>query len=109
MTLVQWMVDRWRGNERMEELAEQIAARCAPNVHRALSDQVFRMSFHESRGYVRTYASAVVQRATKDAGARFGIAEGALPELYALVLETTIRTVHHQLSSPVRLRIRKAA
>ena len=103
-------VDPWRQNARIAALADELAAACAADVRGSLSDRVFRMSPHESRGYVRARAMPAVVRVMDEAGRRHHVSPRWLPLLQAQVLDATTRMVHRQLAAMApRLRLKRAA
>ncbi len=101
---------RWRmQSDKIEELAEQLAAACAAEVRSRLSERVFQMSHHESRGYVRARAAAVVSRVTAVVSHRERIPARSVPQLNALALDATTRIVHRQVATRQSgLRVRRA-
>ncbi|MGE0760480.1 MAG: hypothetical protein AB7O38_25930 [Pirellulaceae bacterium] len=111
MSLFQWM-GRWWGNpRRIEELAEQIAARHVEDVHRRLSRQALRMSAHELKGYVRSHAVPVVRHAIRDAAAEYGItASRGLGQFQTRVVDAITRRVQQDVTQTLLSRgLRSAA
>lgn len=100
MSLLQLATRRWRKAARWEELVEELAQVCVGEVQGRLSEQVYHMSRHESRGYVRARAGAVITRVVDSAVRDGRIPATSVPLLRGRVLEATTHLVQHGLAMP---------
>lgn len=89
----------WRGRQqRVEELAQQLAAAHWQRVWERLSDSLWQMSRHERRGYIQARGALVIQAAVEQAGRQRSADNLPTTKLYSQVMELVIRQVAEHIS-----------
>ena len=105
------MLNSWRAKITSEELAQQIAQSHWAQVWDRLSDQVWQMSRHERRGYIRARGALLIQKAVEQSVQRRPIRFGSLTKVYALTMDHVVKHVaeHMARSTPHSRVLRRAA
>ena len=110
MLLFQRITAAWWKKVRSEDVAEQIAGLHWVKVWERLSDQVWQMSRHERRGYIRARGALLVQQAVERVIQQRGLRQGSLTKLYALTMDqVVIHIVEHMANSLPQSKSRRRA
>lgn len=110
MSLFQKITATWWKKVRAEDLAEQIAGLHWRKVWERLSDQVWKMSRHERRGYIRARGALLVQQAVERVIQQRGLRHSSLTKLYALTMDqVVIHIVGHMAESLPQSKARRHA
>ena len=111
MSLFQMVTAPWRSKVRMEDLAQQIARSHWVKVWERLGDQVWQMSRHERRGYIRARGALLIQQAAEQVTRQRHMNSGSLAKLYALTMDQVVNHVVEHMANclPHAKRIRRAA
>ena len=99
MSLFQMISGSWRGKVRSEDLARQIARSHWVKVWERLGDQVWQMSRHERRGYVRARGALLVQQAVEQMIRQRQLRNDSLAKLYSLTMEQVVAHVVDHMAS----------
>lgn len=101
----------WRGSTKMEQIAVQLAGAQWNRVWERLTDQVWGMSRHERRGYIRARGALVVQEAVEQAVRQQQMQADASAGLYARTMDHVVSRVVDHMSArlPQAQRARRAA
>ncbi len=111
MSLFQRITASWRGKVRSEDLAQQIALSHWVKVWERLSDQVWHMSLHERRGYIRARGALLVQQAVEQVIRQRQLRHDSLAKLYSLTMDEVVAHVVEHMAArlPHARSIRRAA
>jgi hypothetical protein len=98
MSLFRWLAPSWRSRTRLEDLAKQIARSHWVKVWERLSDDVWQMSRHERRGYIRARGALLIQQAVQQVIRQRQLGSGALAKLYALTMDQVVSHVTEHMA-----------
>jgi len=101
----------WGKKIRHEELAQQIAQSHWVKVWERLSDQVWQMSRHERKGYIRARGALVIQQAAEQAIRQRRLRQDSLAKLYALTMDQVVGHIIEHMANclPQAKSLRRAA
>ena len=111
MAWYQVVAGSWRGNAKMEEIAIQLAGAQWNRVWDRLTEQVWSMSRHERRGYIRARGALLVQEAVEQAVRQRQMQPDSVAGLYVRAMEHVVsRVVEHMSTRQFQMqRVRRAA
>lgn len=111
MSLFQLLAWSWRGKNQSQDLAQQIARTQWVKVWERLSDQVWQMSRHERRGYIRARGALLVQEAVEHAIRQRPARHESLAKLYSLTMDQVVQHVVEHMGAclPQTKSLRRAA
>jgi hypothetical protein len=111
MSLFHRITGAWRGKIRAEDLARQIARNYWVQVWERLSDQVWQMSRHERRGYIRARGALTIQQAVEQTIRLRQLRHVSMTKLYALTMDQVVLHVadHMAACMPQVKRVHRAA
>ena len=99
MSIYQLVAQSWRGKVRTEEIASQLASSQWSRVWERLNDQVWSMSRHERRGYIRARGALVVQEAVEHAVRQRHLQPEVATSLYVLTMDRVVSQVVEHMSA----------
>jgi hypothetical protein len=111
MSLFQWMTAPWRTKVRYEDLAQQIASSQWVKVWGRLSDDIWQMSRHERRGYIRARGALLLRQNVEQVIRQRGLRPDTMARLYSLAMdEVVVHIVEHMANClPQAKTLRRAA
>jgi hypothetical protein len=93
MSLFHMITAPWRRKTRFEDLALQIAHSHWVKVWDRLSDQVWQMSRHERRGYIRARGALLIQEAVEKTLRQLQLPHVSMVKLYAHTMDQVVSLV----------------
>lgn len=111
MSLIQLVMAPWEKKIRLEDLAQQIAQSHWVKVWERLSGQVWQMSRHERKGYIRARGALLIQQAAEHAIRQRRLGHNTLAKLYALAMDQVVGHVTEHMANclPQAKALRRAA